>query len=235
MPPKPTRIAAIYLYGADVGQPRAMLEALATAHAWQILETHHDTAAQRPELKKLQATLMAARLDAVMVADLTELENSVLEVIETAAWLDAQGVHLYSINPPLDTGTPDGHKQVTLIRHLAEYQSDIRRLHAKRGTPRKPPGGARRKPRAEYAIRRLHPFPPDVLESCPASTGCTDRRNQHRDLRPWAGTDLTNLTVRYLMGHSRSYLPPKADEPERATTWLNHLQVPPAWWRPTSC
>jgi hypothetical protein len=42
-----------------------------------------------------------------------------------------------------------GCKQATLIRHLAEYQGDIRRRHAKASKPRKPPGGARRKPLAE--------------------------------------------------------------------------------------
>jgi hypothetical protein len=52
MATKPTRIAAIYLYGTDVAEPRAMLEALATARAWQTLETHHDTRASRPELKR---------------------------------------------------------------------------------------------------------------------------------------------------------------------------------------
>jgi hypothetical protein len=44
---------------------------------------------------------------------------------------------------------PDGHKQMVLIRHLADYQGEIRRRHAKASTPRKPPGGARRKPLAE--------------------------------------------------------------------------------------
>jgi hypothetical protein len=144
--PKPTRIAAIYLYGADVAEHRAMLEALATAHAWQILETHHDIAASRPELKKLQASVMAANLDVVMVADLNQRGNGVLQVIETAAWLDAQRVHLYSINRPLDTGTTDGLKQPTLIRQLASYQSDIRRKRQRARKPRKSADGPRRKP-----------------------------------------------------------------------------------------
>jgi DNA invertase Pin-like site-specific DNA recombinase len=89
---------------------------------------------------------MAAKLDVVMVADLNQLGNGVLQVIETAAWLDAQGVHLYSIYPPLDTGTPDGLKQATLIRHLAADQGDIRRERQRSSKPRKPPGGPRRKP-----------------------------------------------------------------------------------------
>jgi DNA invertase Pin-like site-specific DNA recombinase len=157
---KPTRIAAFYRYGTDVAEPRAMLEALVTAHPWQSLKTHRDTAASRPELKKLQASAMAAKLGVIMVADLNQVGNSALEVIERAAWLDAQGVHLCSMNPPLDTGMLDGRKQMALIRHLADYQGDIRRRHAKGRTPRRPPGGARRKLQAEHAAasrrRRSH-------------------------------------------------------------------------------
>ena len=52
----------------------------------------------RSELR-LQAAIMPREIDALMVWDLTELGNGVLEVVETAAWLQAQGVFLYVRNP----------------------------------------------------------------------------------------------------------------------------------------
>jgi DNA invertase Pin-like site-specific DNA recombinase len=81
MTTKPTRCAAIYLYGTDVAEPRAMLEALAKARAWQILETHHDTRGNRPELKRLQAAVMAGKVQAVMVYDVVESARSVPVVV----------------------------------------------------------------------------------------------------------------------------------------------------------
>lgn len=144
MPTPRTRLAALYCYGPDGGgAQRAILEAVATGHAWQIVETRHDSIASRPELKSLQASVMAHKLEVIMLHDLGELGNGVLEVVETAAWIEAQGVHIYCINPPLDTGTPAGRKQMELIRYLAGYQGEKRR-ERQRSSP-KPPGGARKK------------------------------------------------------------------------------------------
>jgi DNA invertase Pin-like site-specific DNA recombinase len=139
----PARSAAIYLYNADPqGEHRAMLEAIATAHGWRVTEVHHDTAGTRPSWRELQASVMAARLDAIMVYDISELGSSVLAVVETAAWLDEQGVHLLTIDPPLDTGTPDGRRLLQLIRHLAGYSADLRRQRYEIRRPRRrPPAG----------------------------------------------------------------------------------------------
>jgi DNA invertase Pin-like site-specific DNA recombinase len=132
MATKPTRFAAIYLYGTDVAEPRAMLEALARARAWQILETHHDTRGTRPELKRLQTAIMAREVDALMVWDLTELGNGVLEVVGTAAWLHAQGVYLYARHPDgMETHDVRGRARLELIAHLAEFQAYVRRQRAK--------------------------------------------------------------------------------------------------------
>jgi DNA invertase Pin-like site-specific DNA recombinase len=132
MATKPTRFAAIYLYGTDVAEPRAMLEALARARAWQILETHHDTRGSRPELKRLQAAIMAREIDAVMVWDLAELGNGVLEVVETTAWVHAQGVYLYARHPEgTESLTVQGRARLELIAHLAEFQANVRRQRAK--------------------------------------------------------------------------------------------------------
>jgi DNA invertase Pin-like site-specific DNA recombinase len=133
MATKPTRFAAIYLYGTDVAEEaRAMLEAHARARAWQILETHHDTRASRPELKRLQAAIMARQVETLMVWDLTELGNGVLEVVETAAWLHAQGVYLYTQHPKgTESHTVQGRARLELIAHLAEFQAHVRRQRAK--------------------------------------------------------------------------------------------------------
>jgi hypothetical protein len=143
MPTPPARRAALYCYGPDGAARRAILEALATGHAWHILATHHDTTAARPELKRLQAAVMGHKLDVLMLHDLGELGNGVLEVVETAAWIEAEGVDIFCINPPFDTGTAAGRKQMELVRYLASYHGDKRRERQR--SSRKPPGGARKK------------------------------------------------------------------------------------------
>jgi hypothetical protein len=67
-----------------------------------------------------------------MVRDLTELGNGVLEVVETAAWVHAQGVHLYARHPEgMESLTVQGRARLELIAHLAEFQAHIRRQRAK--------------------------------------------------------------------------------------------------------
>jgi hypothetical protein len=66
------------------------------------------------------------------VWDITELGNGVLEVVETAAWLHAQGVYLYARHPhDMDSLTAQGRARLELIAHLAEFQARIRRECAK--------------------------------------------------------------------------------------------------------
>jgi DNA invertase Pin-like site-specific DNA recombinase len=85
----------------------------------------------RSELR-LQAAIMPREIDALMVWDLTELGNGVLEVVETAAWLQAQGVFLYVRNPDgMETHDVRGRARLELITHLAEFQARIRRERAK--------------------------------------------------------------------------------------------------------
>jgi DNA invertase Pin-like site-specific DNA recombinase len=136
---------ALYLFGSDSDTRRPILEAIATAHAWPISETYADDTAPRPALKRLQAAVMASRLDVLVVHDLSELGGGVLQVVETLAWLDAQGVRLFVVDPSLDTGTADGRRQMQLIRYLADYSASRRRELQRANRPRKPPGGARRK------------------------------------------------------------------------------------------
>jgi DNA invertase Pin-like site-specific DNA recombinase len=75
---------------------------------------------------------MAGEVDALMVWDITELGNGVLDVVETAAWLHAQGVYLYARHPDdMESMTVQGRARLELIAHLAEFQAGIRRERAK--------------------------------------------------------------------------------------------------------
>jgi hypothetical protein len=149
MLPKPHKRAALYLAGAaDADMRRAILTDEAKLKHWQVAATYHDTRGIRPELKRLQAAIMAGKVDALMVWDLTELGNGVLDVVETAAWLHAQGVYLYAAHPA-ETETHDvrGRARLELIAHLAEFQARIRFQCAKAVTadgPPRGPGGASR-------------------------------------------------------------------------------------------
>jgi hypothetical protein len=95
---------------------------------------------------------MAREVDALMVWDLTELGNGVLEVVETAAWLHAQGVYLYARQPDgMETHDVRGRARLELIGHLAEFQAGIQRERLKAHKPARSRGV--RKPHAKCAGR----------------------------------------------------------------------------------
>jgi DNA invertase Pin-like site-specific DNA recombinase len=138
-------IVYVYTFGRDTDRQRGQLEVLAASHGWHIFETHADTQASRPELKRLQAAIMAGKVDLIMVHALADLGAGLAEMIETAAWIQAQGVHLWSINPPIDSSSKAGRALMDLIGYLADVHSDKRRERQRSSPPKKPPGGARRK------------------------------------------------------------------------------------------
>jgi DNA invertase Pin-like site-specific DNA recombinase len=149
--PKPTRRAAIYLCTVSdlqAHRQRHALEQTAEQRSWQIISTFRDTDGRRPELRRLQAAVIAGELDAVMLADLTDLGASILAVVETAAWLHER-VWLFALQPAgLERHDIKGRGMTELIAHLAEFQADIRRERQRSSTPSKPAGGPRRKPTA---------------------------------------------------------------------------------------
>jgi hypothetical protein len=69
----PPRTCAMYAFGADAAGHLAQIEALGASRGLQLAGTYHDTRGTRPELKRLQAGIMAGEVDALMVRDLTEL------------------------------------------------------------------------------------------------------------------------------------------------------------------
>jgi hypothetical protein len=71
---KPHQRAALYVAGtADVDMRRAKLADEARRKHWQVPATYHDTRGTWPELKRLQAAVMADELQTVMVHDVTDL------------------------------------------------------------------------------------------------------------------------------------------------------------------
>jgi DNA invertase Pin-like site-specific DNA recombinase len=140
------RLAALYLTGAaDVPARRAALERLAQAKGWPRTETLHDTEGHRPELRRLQGSIMAGGVQAVIVGDVAELGRGVVEIIETLAWLDAQGVALYALTPPIDSHRVGGRMALALAARLAEFHSGVRRERLEAGKPGRS-GGARKRP-----------------------------------------------------------------------------------------
>jgi DNA invertase Pin-like site-specific DNA recombinase len=92
MPHKPHKRAALYLAGTeDADMRRAILTDEARLRHWQVAATYHDTRGSRPELKRLQAAIMAGEVEALMVWDRTELSDGVLEACALAAHLNEQG------------------------------------------------------------------------------------------------------------------------------------------------
>jgi DNA invertase Pin-like site-specific DNA recombinase len=146
MPAVPTR-AAVYACGTLAGaepQHRARaLASLAERRSWTLAGTYVDERAQRPQLKTLQAAIMAGEVRAILVADDCELGAGVVGVVETLSWLAGQGVDLVALHPPLESGSADGKVMLRLAWHLAEHQADIRRQRQRSSRPKKPAGEPR--------------------------------------------------------------------------------------------
>lgn len=143
------RLAALYLTGPEnIDTRRAALERHAKAKGWPRTQTYHDTGGHRPELHRLQAAIMAGAVQAVVVGDVAELGRGVIEIIETLAWLDEQGVALYALAPDIDSHKVGGRMVLALAARLAELQSGVRRKRLEAGKPGRS-GGARKPPPAK--------------------------------------------------------------------------------------
>jgi DNA invertase Pin-like site-specific DNA recombinase len=147
----PAKRAAVYLFTADDIEARRLrraLEQTAGERDWQITCAFRDTDGRRPELRRLQAAVLAGELDVVMLADLTDLAASILAVVETAAWLHER-VYIYALKPAgTETHDVRGRARFELLAHLAEWQADIRRERQRSSKRKRPAGGPRRKPPA---------------------------------------------------------------------------------------
>jgi DNA invertase Pin-like site-specific DNA recombinase len=104
-----------------------ILAETAAKSGWHVLQAYCDSAGTRPELKALQAAIMAGKIQALMLDDIAELGSIVVAVVETLAWLREQGVHLLCLHPIMDSGDRYGRAVLTLASHLAEFNADIRR------------------------------------------------------------------------------------------------------------
>jgi DNA invertase Pin-like site-specific DNA recombinase len=97
MPTTPTR-AAIYcrgtIAGADAQHRASALASLVKRRGWTVAGTFVDEGGHRPQLKALQAAVMAGAVRAVIVTDVAELGAGVADIVQTLAWLADQGVEL---------------------------------------------------------------------------------------------------------------------------------------------
>jgi hypothetical protein len=138
-----TLSAAIYVYGPSAAEHAAVLEALAAGHRWRVAHRYTDTQSARPALRELQAAVMSRKLDVIMLHELSAVAAGPLELIETVAWLDGEGVHIFCVNPLLYSADATGQKFMGLFRYLAAMASDKR--SARKPSSSKPKGGARKK------------------------------------------------------------------------------------------
>jgi DNA invertase Pin-like site-specific DNA recombinase len=118
-------LVATYLREGDGAPPlaeqREALQALVTQRGWRIVRRFEE-ADQRPasrtrrravkrlarvELGELIAAAPARRFDAVVTYSLTQLGQSLPQLLDVLGKLDAAGVHLVCCNPQLDTSAPD--------------------------------------------------------------------------------------------------------------------------------
>jgi DNA invertase Pin-like site-specific DNA recombinase len=148
--PAITTQAAVYcrgtIAGADAQHRASVLASLAKRRGWLVAATFVDDDGHRPQLKALQAAVMAGTVHAVLVTDVAELGAGVTDIVETLARLTDQGVALVATSPPLDSTRTEGKVMLRLAQHLAEHQADIRRERQRSSKRKKPAGGPRRKP-----------------------------------------------------------------------------------------
>lgn len=145
-----------YLYQV----PATVLTSKPLLWGWDVDQVYQDFDDQRPQLQELIHQCQVHPVNCLLLRRLEELGNSVQEVSDHLTQLEALGVQVitteqdYRSLSPDNTGTDRNFSPASVIKLLAEIQSDQRRRHIQEGHTRNrlkalPPPG-----KAPYGYRR---------------------------------------------------------------------------------
>ena len=88
------------------------------------LSASKESAASRPQFRRLLQDLEAKRIDTVVVHKLDRLSRRLSLTLQTAERLQALGAELVSLSEELDRSTPNGRLMVNFFASIAEWYSD---------------------------------------------------------------------------------------------------------------
>ncbi|MGM8215976.1 recombinase family protein [Bacillaceae bacterium W0354] len=106
-------------------------EQLLQHHCQQLFMEEHSSANKRIQLQNMIKSLNKG--DKVVVAKLYMLADSTMHLVELLDMIQEKGAHLQSINDNIDTSHKEGYSFNSIVRCLAQFQSDLISEQTKRG------------------------------------------------------------------------------------------------------
>ena len=101
-------------------------------HGWEIvaeyvdegLSAAHESAASRPQFRRLMADVEARRFDVIVVHKLDRFSRNLIVTLQSLARIDKAGATFVSLTEQIDYTTPMGRLCLTMIGGLAQWYSD---------------------------------------------------------------------------------------------------------------
>lgn len=107
------------------------LNCLKKANCINIVSEAHSSAKKRKELQNIIDNLNKG--DILVVTKLFSLADSTRHLVELLDIFDCRGVYFKSITEGIDTSNSEGHKFISIVKHLVQFQSDVISEKTKQG------------------------------------------------------------------------------------------------------
>lgn len=97
----------------------------------RIVQEEHSSAKKRVQLKQMMSNLKYG--DKVVITKLFTIADSTRHLVELLEMLESKGAYLKSLTEDIDTSNQAGYHFYNIVKHLAEFQSDVISEKTKKG------------------------------------------------------------------------------------------------------
>lgn len=107
------------------------LKKLKEANCTTFISEDHSSAKKRDQLEDALMTL--EKDDKIIIAKLFIIADSTRHLVELLEMIESKGASLHSLAEGIDTSDPKRYRFTDIVRHIAEFQSDVTSEKTKEG------------------------------------------------------------------------------------------------------